>query len=114
MLSQIDRRGFVRGRFIFKAELIVVGEGVDNFHLQIAGIAFFPIFAGAGENDASAVLLLERLGGPHHLVEAFYAAVQSVRTVVLGEMVRVTVEGKLAVCYSVAVSTDQCSEVRVV
>ena len=37
VIGQIDRGGFVRGRFVFDAEAILIGKDIDDRHREIPG-----------------------------------------------------------------------------
>ena len=71
MLGQIYRSGLVRNRLVVEDEFILFGKRVGDFHLQVAGIAFFTVFACICEDESFSLFVLEGLSRPDRFVKSF-------------------------------------------
>src|SRR5690349_15471824 len=49
MVCQVNDSWLVGCRFVVDLEFILIGEGVNDLHIQVAGVALFTILADIGE-----------------------------------------------------------------
>ncbi len=110
---EINHGWFIRCRLVIDAQLVVVGESIDDLDRKRAGIAFLAIFARIAEPCRGAALAGQRLDRPDDLVEAFHAAMQAVRPVIGGELVLRAVERELRGADAIAIAPDQGAEIGI-
>ena len=109
VVGEVEDGSLVGGCLILDLQCVIFGEGVGYLHLDIAGVAVLAIRALGGELY---VLLVELVGLPDTVVESDGAtAVQTVGAVVDGELVVLAIERELPLGDTVAIATDECSEV---
>jgi hypothetical protein len=105
VMDEVEDGRRVGGRLRLPLQFVVVGESVNDFDREVAGIAFFTVFGGIGKLDS---VFTRDFSGPEHLVEALQAAVQVARDaagiVVGGEFVFLTIERELAVLDAVRIA----------
>ena len=76
VMGKIEGCGFVGDGMLVQNELILIGQGVSDLDLEVAGIAFFAIRAGASQRHTGCLRVLERFRLPHYLVEPDSPTVQ--------------------------------------
>ena len=62
VVGQVDRGRLVGLGAVFDAQFVVVGQDIDHFYLQGAGIAFFAVGAAIREAHGRAVFVLDAQG----------------------------------------------------
>ena len=107
VVGEVDDRGLVGGGLVVDAPVAVPVERVGDLRPQRAGVAHLAVDARVVQVQADVGARGEALDVPHLLVEALGAAVQAVHAVVDGELVRLAVQGELALGDAVAVAADQ-------
>jgi len=112
VLREVHGRRAVRGRVVVEDQLVAVGQRVGNGGLQRPGVALLAVRARVREDEPDRVRVLERRNAPDHLVEAAYAAVQVIGTVIRRQRVGPAVQREPAPGDPVAVTTDDGAEVR--
>ena len=80
--------------------------------MQIARVAFFAIFTEIRQFNANKIFFFEWFGIPKNLVKTLYTAMQMVGAVISCQGIFFAVESKFTLCYPVAVSADNCTEIR--
>lgn len=109
VVGEVEDRSLVGGGLILDLQCVIVGEGVGYLHLNVAGIAVLAVRTLGGELY---VLLIELVGLPDTVVESDgAAAVQAVGAIVDRELVALAVKGELPLGDTVAVATDEGTEV---
>ena len=112
VLREVHRCRAVGGRVVVEDQLVGVCEGVSHRRSERAGVALFSVAARVIEDETDAVTVLERCGGPDHLVKAPDAAVQVIEAVVRGQGIGPAVQREPAPSDPVAVPPDEGAEVR--
>src|SRR5215218_1661440 len=82
MVGQVNVRRLVGRRVIVDADLVVVGQGIGDLDVQIAGIPLFHIRTDSAQLDADFALPADLFGGPNLLIEPLFPTVQRVGPVV--------------------------------
>jgi hypothetical protein len=113
VVRQVHDGRLVGRRLVIDAEGVVVGQGVRDGGVEVAGVAFLAVLTEVVEADGRAVLALRLLGAPDDLVETLHAAVEVVGAVVRREGVLFAVEGELALGDAVGVAAGDGAEERV-
>ena len=85
VLGEVDGGGFVGGGEELDFEGVVVGEGVDDGDVEVAGEAFGAVGIEDGESDGGAVGGHAHVAFPVAFAEAFEAAVEAVGALVGGD-----------------------------
>ena len=112
MVGEVAERVLVGNGLVVDDQLVIVGEGVGDHHLQSAGIALLAVGRGVFEDEA---VLADALDGghvPELAVEADVAAVQMGHAaLVFGQRQFFTVQNALAVGNAVAHAADQRAQI---
>src|SRR5690606_11544464 len=101
------------GGAVLDAQLVVIVEAVGDVRGEGAGEAHLAIGRYVAELDADRTILVARLGLPDLGVEAFWPAMQGVRTIVLRDLVGAAIELETPVGNAVAETADGGAEVDV-
>ena len=111
MMGHVDDRGRVGGGCSFPDQLVIFGQSVGDFDVEITRISLFAIFGKIGQFDAIA----GGDAGPENLVKADLAAVKvagnTARRVVGGELVWLAVESEFAMRDAVGKTADRSTKV---
>ena len=107
VVGEVDGGGLVGGGFVLEAQLVVVGERVDDGDGHVAGVTFLAVGAADVESDA----VTPGVGGdydalPDALREAFPAAVDVVLPEIRGHLVVCPVDGEAGVGDAVGDAAD--------
>ena len=114
VLCQVDRSGLVRGGVVVDDDLVVIGERVAHFDLEVAGVAFLPVLGKVAEFHPAETVAGDGFGIPDDFVKTDYSAMKVVDPVVGGETVFLPIDGEFAFGNAVAVAADHGTEVRFV
>ena len=113
VVRQADDRRMSRLGSIVDAHDVVRGERVDDFDLELAGIALFAVGARPPENDRHPAVDLMCSGVPETLVEPTRASVEVVGSLVAGQLVPPAGELEPSAGDAVRVPADDRAEVCV-
>ena len=114
MVGQVAEGVAVADGLVADDQLVLVGEGVGDHHLQRAGIALLAVGADVLENQMILADALHRRGVPQLAVKAHVAAVQmGAAGLVLCKGQLLAVEHAFAVGDAVADATDQRAQIAV-
>src|SRR5258707_12176061 len=87
MVRKIDEGWLIRLGGVLDLQLVLVRQSVSNGTIEGAWIIFLSIFTRVRQLEARSVAGLDFLGSPNRLVESLATAGQSVRVVVLRQLV---------------------------
>ena len=114
VVGEVDDGGSVGGCGVDDGEFVAVVEGVGDLAVEFAGVVFFAVGAGVGEDEGGGAVFEDGgFDGPEFFVEAFFAAVETVGAVIDGEEVGGAVEGEFSFGDAVGVAAGEAAEERV-
>ena len=111
MVSQAQHGVLVRCSGVFQFERVVIGQGINSGDGQIAGVAFFAVFAQVMEFQGCGARSGANFRFPDDLIEALDAAMQRVRAVIGRERILLAVQRELTFCDTVAIAPHERAEV---
>src|SRR5690606_25706388 len=109
MVGEIEHGGPVGAGGVLDRQAILVIEGVNHGHREIAGIPFLVIRADKRQPQAP---ILE-FTFPYALVEALQPAMEMIRAVVGGQSVGSSLQFEAAASNPIRVAADNGAEIRV-
>ncbi len=116
MLSQIDRRRFVRGGLVLDFHRVIILQPIRDHDGKVSRIAFFAVFAHIAQSQPWGVIHQAGLRRPKHFIESDFAAVEmtwnAVRRIVRSQRVRGAIESETPVRDSVSKASHHRTEVR--
>src|SRR6266853_6471903 len=104
-MSQINDCVFIRRGCVVNPQRIVVSQCIRNSDRKIARITFLAVAAQISEGETGSISSLRRPGIPNNLVKALQSTVQSILTVIHGQLVLDAVQRKPAFRDPVSVTT---------
>src|SRR5262245_45916978 len=96
MLCQVHGRGLGRCSRVIDDEFVAIRKRISNACLEGARVSLFPVGARVLESDAGPLDIPKLFGLPDPFVETSFASVKVIRSIVRGQHVGLTIQGKPA------------------
>src|SRR5204863_1154259 len=112
VIRQVGDSGLVGGGVVGNLDGVLLSQLVRNMRGQRAGIPFFAVHADVRKFHGRTVCRLDGFRLPYFSIEANFAAVQGIRTVVQKQRVFLAVKRELSLRDAIAVTADGGAEVR--